>query len=736
MASGAGRNSRGTRAAVFLLVCVALAWALPAEAFINRSYSSLDEAGIFTGDFDGILRQGKLRILLTRDFTDEIYLPRQRSPLSEQQRIAEEFALSHGLIPELVIVDNFAELIPALEAGRGDVIVDNLTITDFRLRKIAFSVPVDHVREKVIVAHDNEDITEVRDLDGRRVMVARDSTFWHALVWLRENRYPNIEILETPDGVQIEDVLDQVASGMVDATVLDSNLVEVYQSYRDDFRIAVNFSSQRDIAWGVRKNAVRLLSEINGYLQLEHATADRDLSHSGDFDEIRQRRVLRVMLRNNAASYFIYRGELMGFEYDLARAFADYHDLRLEVIVPPSYRELTSWLREGRADIAMSFLEVDEAERRLGIDYSRPYHYARQHVVVHRDDPADSLEDLAYRTILVRHHSRYWERLAALQQDGAGFLLRSTDDATETEELIELVSRGRQKATMADEHLLDLELAKGVPVRSAYVLDEAVPHAIALRAGNPQLKAALDEFVARTYRGEFYNVSYRKYFKNARSIQRLARGRVVDPLKGELSPFDGIVRKYANRYGFDWRLVTALMYQESRFDPKARSHIGARGLMQLMPRTARAMGVKNVTEPDDSIRGGIKYLDWLRDRFDAGLPLSERLWFTLAAYNAGAGHVHDARRLAKRLGKDPNRWFGQVEQAMLLLAKQKYASKARYGYVNGAEPVNYVRNIKDRFEAYINLSHRQARRSGSSRGSTRFPSSRGLPAGSISMAAR
>ncbi len=356
----------------------------------------------------------------------------------------------------------------------------------------------------------------------------------------------------------------------------------------------------------------------------------------------------------------------------------------------------------------MSFLEPDDAERDLGIDYSRPYHYARQHIVVQRDDPADSLEDLDHRTIFVRHHSRYWERLAALQQDGAGFLLRATDDATETEELIEMVSRGKYKATMADEHLLDLELAKGVPVRSAYVLDEVMPHAIALRARNPQLKAALDEFVARIYRGEFYNVTYRKYFQNARSIQHLARGRVVDPLKGQISPYDRIVRKYASRYGFDWRLVTALMYQESRFDPAARSHIGARGLMQLMPRTARAMGVSNITDPDASIRGGIKYLDWLRDRFDTDLPLSERLWFTLAAYNAGAGHVHDARRLARQLGYDPDRWFGHVEQAMLLLSKQKYASKARYGYVNGSEPVNYVRDIKARFEAYINLSHRLA----------------------------
>ncbi len=218
------------------------------------------------------------------------------------------------------------------------------------------------------------------------------------------------------------------------------------------------------------------------------------------------------------------------------------------------------------------------------------------------------------------------------------------------------------------------------------------------------MKQALDEFVKRVYKSEFYNVIYTKYFKSQRSMQRLARGRVVDPLRGQISPYDELVRKYADRYGFDWRLVTAQMYQESKFNPKAKSHVGARGLMQLMPRTAKAMGVKNTSDPALNIKGGIKYMDWLRDRFDSNLPISERLWFTLASYNAGAGHVHDARRLARLKGFDPNRWFDHTEKAMLLLAKKEYARKARFGYVNGREPVNYVRDIRQRFEAYIDLS--------------------------------
>ena len=558
----------GNPAAGFLLLVVSLLLATPTQAYLNRTYSTLDQARSFNGDFMNILAQGKLRILLTRDNSSAAYLPRQGSPLAEQQRIAEEFALSHGLIPELVLVDNFSKLIPALLEGKGDIAISNLTINADRLEKMAFSVPLDHVNEQVIVASDNKSIQRVRDLNGKTVMVNRDSTFWHALNWLKKNSYPDIKILEIPDGVQTETVLDYVAVGKIDATILDSNLVEIYLSYRDDLRVATNFSGRREIAWGIRKNAPQLVSEINRYLQLEHMVEDRDRRYLDDFDVIKKRRVLRVLLRNNAASYFLYRGELMGFEYELAREFAEYHGLRLEVVVPPSHRELTTWLLEGRADIAMGFIEPTRRERGLDIEFSRPYHYARQHIVVSQKDPSKTLEDLDHRTLFVRHHSSYWERLSDLQRAGARFQLRATDDNIETEQLIKMVSRGKYKATMAGEHLLDIELANGVPVRSAYVLDETAAHAVAMRKRNPQLKQALDAFVKRIYKSEFYNVTYTKYFKSRRSMQRLARGRVVDPLRGQISPYDDLVRKYADRYGFDWRLVTAQMYQESRFNPR------------------------------------------------------------------------------------------------------------------------------------------------------------------------
>ena len=678
-----------------------------AQSFFNRSYSDLNQASEFHGDFIDILQRGKLRILLPRDFTSVSYLPRRRSPLAEQQRIAEEFALSHGLIPELVLVDNFAKLIPALEAGKGDIIINNLTINSQRLEKIAFSVPVDHVYEQVIVRADDASIKQVSDLNGKKVMVNKDSTFWHALQWLKANSYPEIEITGTPDGIAREKLLDYLAEGKIDATIMDDNLARIYASYRDDFKVATNFSSQRDIAWGVRKNAPQLVSEINRYLQLEYQVENRDERFVGDLEEIKKRRVLRVVLPNNAASYFLYRGELQGFEYELIREFADFHGLRLEVIVPSAEYVLSDWLLEGKADLALGFIEPDEQLRVQGVGFSEPYHYTRRHIAVNKRDPAKSWAEMKDYTVLIPERGANEPQLVDLKSQGAGFGLQVSETSVDAEQMHDWVAEGREKAALVKEHDLNIELAKSTAVRSAIVLDDEVAHAIALRAQNSALKGALDIFVKGMYRSEFYNLIYSKYFESKRSIKRLSEGRVTDALQGQISPFDDLVQKYANLYGFDWRLITAQMFQESRFNPKAKSPAGARGLMQLMPRTAKSMGVEKVNDPGHSILGGIKYLDWLRDRFSQELPISERLWFTLASYNAGAGHVHDARRLAEQLGNDPDRWFNHTEKAMMLLSKKEFSKKARYGFVNGAEPVNYVHEIKNRFEAYVSFSGQQ-----------------------------
>lgn len=661
---------------------------------------------LHTDDLDGIRERGRLRILIPANVGGAFYLPRAGWPVQAQEELAEQFALAQGLEPELVAIEEFSELIPALLTGRGDMIAANLTVTEARRQHVSFSVPLTTVRQQVLVAAGNDMIDDPADLAGKRVMSVPGSSFWERLEAMRE-RHPDIQLIARPPGLSDEDAIDAVAAGRVDATLRDSNIVSMYLSYRDDIEVAFRLPHVDDIAWAIRPDADRLREALNKFLHLQQVSESIPAISTGDFDDIRKRRVLRILLPNNAASYFLHKGELQGFEYELAKAFADAHRLRLEVIVPDSHDQKIDWLLQGRADLAAGFLEPSDAVRSRGIAFSRPYHFAPRHLVVHRDVEIDGETGLPPMTISVRRSSHYWDDAQALAAGAAAVEVVPADEDMETEELIAMVAAGRIDATIADGHLLDIELARGLGVKSGLLLSEERPHAVAVRAGNPKLLEKLNAFVKKQYRGLVYNILYKKYFTNSRNVRDLAAGRPGGEGGQGLSPYDPIVRRYAEKYGFDWRLITAQMYQESRFDPKAKSNAGAKGLMQVMPRTANFMGFERLKSPEDGIHAGVKYLDWVRNRFEESLPFADRLWFALAAYNAGHGHVADARRLATQQGWDGDVWFDNTERAMLLLSKKKYASKARYGYVRGIEPVSYVRNIRTRYRAYTELAERR-----------------------------
>lgn len=652
------------------------------------------------GDLSEIMAEGRLRILVPPNYEGNRYLPRDGSPVDEQERLAATFAASLGLEAEVVPVAGIAKLLKALETGEGDIIAANLTATEARRERIGFSVPVDHVVEQLVVSSRNNGIEGPADLVGRTVLVDRGSSFWDTMMALKDE-YPGIVLTATPQGLRDEDVIDLVAGGRVAATVRDSNVVQMYLGYRDDIRAAFDLSAERPIAWGIRRDAEELRRALDDFLHTEALTRFGYDEYKEDLPGLKKRRRIRVLLRNNAASYFLWRGELVGFEYELARAFARDLGLRLEVVVPPSHEAMYRWLKEGRADVAAGFLVPQERHEREGLAYTRPYHYAPLHVVKRADDPLSDIPGLDGRTFVVRQSSGHWNQLMGLRQLGVELTLRPAPEDMETEEIIGHVARGEHDLTLADEHLLDIELANGVDVASAFTLGLDRPHAVAVRAEDEELLAALNAFIRKSFKGVLYNVLYKKYFTNEKQIRRLALGRVELMEQGRLSPYDEFIKKYARQYGFDWRLVVAQMYQESRFRPDAESLAGARGLMQIVPRTAEQLGLEDLENPETSIHAGVKYLDWLRDRFDPELPVADRTWFALASYNAGHGHVYDARRLAVEKGWDPNRWFDNVEQAIRLLSKGKYAEKARHGWVRGGETAHYVRSIKQRFEAYV-----------------------------------
>jgi membrane-bound lytic murein transglycosylase F len=612
---------------------------------------------IESGDIDDIRKQGTLRVLV-----------------DHERELITAFAREQGLEPFWVVVDSRSDLIPFLLEGRGDLIAANLTATAERRHRVAFTVPVKRVREQVATRRRDLTIQHPADLEGRRVAVRRSSSFWRTLERLREE-YPGIEIEEVPENVDTDEILHRVATRRLDLTVADSNLLQRTLGYRDDLRVACDLTRAH--------------------------LARPDEIHTGDLTHIREEKVLRLLTRNSAATYFLWRGRLMGFDYELAHEFARSQGLRMDVIVPRRGEDLLTMLIQGKGDLVAASLTPTEERRLMGVEFSRPYNQVSQVVVAPVGESGlDGPEDLADRTLYVRHSSSYWNSLSRLRANGVPLILQAAPEYLETEEIIGLVAGEIYPLTVADSHVLDIELTWRDDVTAAFPLGEPVDLAWAVRATNPELLAAANAFIAKEYRGLTYNVLHSKYFENPKKIRRQLNYRTAS---SKLSPYDDLIKRYADEHDFDWRLIVAQVYEESGFDPVARSFAGAVGLLQVLPRTAAELGHTDLEDPETNIEAGLTYLAWVRERFEEGLPVRDRMWFTLAGYNVGPGHVRDARRLAVEKGWNPDRWFDNVERAMLLLSRPEYARQARHGYCRGSEPVQYVREIRSRYEAYLDM---------------------------------
>lgn len=663
------------------------------------SAALLDAPLAHLGDLKRIRGEGELRLLALRSSYG--FLPRSGSPAEAERRLAEGLAQQLGLEPTWIFVDRFDDLVPALLDGRGDLIVDNFTATPERRDKVAFSMPVAAASEVLVTRASEPELKKERQLRGqaRRIAVRPSSSFWETAVAL-QSRVTDLEIESAPEELDTDALLDGVAQGRFDLALADSNLVHSTLGWRNDIRIAFEVGAPQMIAWAMRPDSVRLRRAVDGYLAARSARSGGAVARD-DLDGIRERGVLRVLTRNSASTYFIWKGELLGFEYDLARRFADRHGLRLEVVVPPSRSDLIPWLLDGRGDlVAAGLTKSQERADSEGVRFSRNYLKGSEIVVTRADDTGiNSPEDLAGRKVVVRRSSSYWSSLEDLVKSGIPLQLLAAPEDLETEQLIAGVAEGRYDVTVSDSHILDVELSWRRDVRAAFTLREKVEHGWATRPDNPDLSQAINAFLKSEYRGLIYNTLVAKYFKDPHKLQRQLAYRSPG---GTISPYDELVRKYARRYGFDWRLIVAQMHQESRFDPSALSYAGAQGLLQVLPRTGRELGFESLMEPDEGVHAGVRYLAWIRERMGDDVP--EKTWLSLAAYNAGYGHLRDARRIARERGLDPNRWFGHVEQAMLLKEQPEVYRQTRFGYARGREPVEYVRSIRDRYDAYLRVA--------------------------------
>lgn len=431
--------------------------------------------------------------------------------------------------------------------------------------------------------------------------------------------------------------------------------------------------------------------------------------------EIKDSGVLRVSTTYSATSYFLYKGKPMGFEFELLERFAEHLGVKLEIVVVNNINRIIPNLNKGKVDLTAHGLTITR-DRKKDISFSDYIYLTRQVLVQKKPDNWrtmnwKSLEnsllhdpiELINDTVSIRIETSYRERINNLSDEMGGTIHIDTlkGDLT-TDEIIKMVAKGKIKQTIADDNIAKI-------VASYYpILDISVPISFsqriawATRKDSQDLLEELNRWIKKSKKSVDYYVIYNKYFKNKRDFKRRVKSDFYSINSNTISKYDKIIKKESKNLGWDWRLIASLIYQESRFNPDASSWAGAGGLMQIMPETAKELGVKNSKDPSHSIAGGTKYLKVMWDKFEEATDSIQRQKLAMASYNCGYGHVLDAQKLAKKRGLDKNRWDDNVENVILDLSHKKHYSDpvVSYGYVRGTEPYNYVNQIFERYNHY------------------------------------
>lgn len=450
---------------------------------------------------------------------------------------------------------------------------------------------------------------------------------------------------------------------------------------------------------------------LNGCGDLQEKEASK-----ADLPEILERDTLIAITSYSPVSYFIYRGQPMGYEYELLQLLGEHLDLEVEIILAHDLEEMMNMLESGEGDLIAYGLTIT-SERRKNLSFTEPLNVTRQVLVQRKPDNWRQMKlheiedemirnpfDLAGKTIHVRKGSAYIQRLKNLSVEiGEQINIAEADAGLTTEDLIRHVASDSIKLTVSDENIAQIHSAyyQDVDIRTPISLPQQT--AWATRKASPLLLDTISQWLLEMQDKPDYYVIYNKYFENRQAFRARYASDFNLSAGGSVSPYDSLLREGAAKLNWDWRILAALVYRESQFNPRARSWAGATGLMQLMPRTAREFGASNLNDPVQSIHAGVNFLLWLNNYWSEHIPDTlERQKFVLASYNAGQGHVQDARKLAEHFDADPNIWNGHVAQYMIKKSDPEYYNLdfVTHGYASGIEPVSYVETIYQLYDHY------------------------------------
>ena len=435
-----------------------------------------------------------------------------------------------------------------------------------------------------------------------------------------------------------------------------------------------------------------------------------------DLDAIKKRGYINALVDNNSISYFIYKGQSMGYEYELLNLFAKELGVGLKITITTGVERAIDQLNRGEGDI-LAFPLIVTKDRTEYLAFSKPHYHSYQVLVQRKPDNwrkmnAHEIEkflirnpvDLIGKKVYVLPGTSFEKRLENLSEEIGGDILIEKDTAlAETESLIRKVALGDIDYTVADHTLANVNVSYYPNLDVGTPVSVAQQVAWGTRKNSPLLLNVMNEWLAKIKKEATFMVVYNRYYKSPRTSLRRLKSEYSSLGGSMLSPFDSLLKQGAEEIGWDWRLLASLVYQESNFLPKGESWAGARGLMQLMPSTAKRFGATNLDDPKQSIRAGVGYLKYLDKYWSGKIPdKNERIKFILASYNAGLSHIIDARKLAEKHGKDPLIWEHNVEYFLSKKSDPKFYRDpvVAAGFCKCEEPVNYVRDILDRYEEY------------------------------------
>ncbi len=620
---------------------------------------------------------------------------------SSELALLEDYAEELKLKMRWVSAPDKRRLFEYLKQGRADLALSQgLEIPARHADYLKLSLPWGVSQQQVISRSDTGRIRSRQDLATRQVAIKRSSPLWDELnAQAAEN--PAMSILEIAESEKSGVILGKVSSGQYDVTVLDNLTAEALLPSFLNLEVAFNASKARMSSWTIRTSSGDLSASVDAFLNKHYLRSQIARSYQEDLPGLRKRKVLRLVTYKSPVNYYLKRGKLKGFEHDLLKRFAESRKMRLDVVVADSHEEMQSLLLEGKGDVIAASVPQDAWLEEQGLALSGSYSHSAPIVIGRsKDTPLLDARALSGRRIVLAASSPYRKLVEKIQQQGIDLELSIAPVEQGLEQVLYHVARGAYDLTLIGGHEIKSRFAQQVNIRAHFALTEPLPQVWAVREDNRLLLGALNDFINREFRKGFYNVLYTKYIESPRAVlgdtQLLASSEM-------LSPYDDIVHKYAEHYGFDWRLIVAQMYQESQFNPRAVSYSGAQGLMQIIPETADLLGVENTYDPDSSIRAGIKYMDYLRDKFTGTEMLEERIWFSLAAYNAGYNRVQRARQLAERMNLDKNKWFDNVEKAMLAMAQPFWKDGEVARQCRCGQAVVYVREIRTLYNNYVQL---------------------------------